>query len=185
MLESKHIWMALSFLQIKVRCRFILKLFIINNFDVWVRFLYFFHQHFNLPLTRSSLDQEYLVNVPIVCHEIFINEPSFDWVGWVIWLLYIEIEWWSDNRSHFGEKFQNCAWLFHFDYDFKIVCSILLPIHLSNVQSLDIVEFDFSDVWHIDNLGSLLLLAFKFLSPFHVGLILPFELFVPSFFVIM
>jgi hypothetical protein len=81
MLESKHVWMALSFLQIKVRRRFILKLFIINNFDVGVGFLYFFHQHFYLPLARSSLDQEYLVNVPIVCHEILIHEPSFNWVG--------------------------------------------------------------------------------------------------------
>ena len=177
--------MILNLLDIEIRDRFILQLLIINDLDEGVAFLNFGHEHLNLSLARGALDQEALVHVPVVSHEVFIHVASINRICIVIRLLKVEVKRRSYHSSHLWKEFQNCAGLFHFNDELVVVSTILLPIHLPDVKSLDVVELDLSNIWDVDYMRSLLLLALKLLSPLGKGLILPFELFVSSFLVIM
>ena len=106
-------------------------------------------------------------------------------VSLVVGLLEIVVEGGSDHRPHLWEKFENRARTLHFNNNFVVVCSILLSIHLSDVQPFDVVKLYLSDVWHIDDGRPLLLRLLKLLSILSKSLSLPLELLVSSFLVVM
>jgi hypothetical protein len=185
-LKRKDVWMVLGFLDIEIRRRFILKLFVVNNFDVRIRFFYLCHEHLNLPFRGRSLDQKDLVDIPVIGHEVLIDEALINWVGGVVRLLEVVIERRPDDCSHLWQKFEYRARTLHLNDDFVVISSILLSVHLSDMESLDVVELNLGDVGHVHDGGSLLLGRLKLLGgPLSESLLLPFELLVSSLLVVM
>ena len=131
------------------------------------------------------LDQEHLIDVPIIGHEVLVDEPLINWVSLGVGLLQIVVEGGSHHRSHLRKKLEHGARPLHLDDDFVIISSILLSVHLSDVEPLDVVELDLGDVGHIDDGRPLLLGRLKLLGPLGECLLLPLELLVSSFLVVM
>ena len=97
----------------------------------------------------------------------------------------IVVEGGSHHRSHLREKLEDGARPLHFNDDFVVIGTILLPVHLSDMEPLDVVELDLGDVGHVDDGRPLLLGIHELLGPLSECLLLPLELLVSSFLVVM